>query len=96
MQVDHAICLICSFNWQFDGFVEVGEVTECDHCARVMTIGRWYGESYPSLFGSFFRSPQCPQCHGTNSIRGKKVGYGFPDLFLRQCQGCWSVWAARK
>ncbi len=96
MQVDHCVCPNCSALWDFDEPEDVGVVTHCNLCAKDFRAGRWFGKHYPSLFGSFLRSPQCPQCQGTNSVRGKKVGYGFPDLYLRQCQGCWSVWAARK
>jgi hypothetical protein len=96
MGYDHAVCPICAFIWHFDGLVEAGEIVHCDNCARDFRAGRWCGKHYPNALANLFSRPACPQCNSTNSFRGKKVGYGFPDLYMRQCQDCWSVWVARK
>lgn len=48
MGVDHAVCINCSFIWQFDGMEDVGVVHHCDHCARPFTVGRWCGKHYPN------------------------------------------------
>lgn len=94
--LDHAPCPNCAFMWYFDGPVAPGEIAHCDNCARDFRAGRWHGKHYPSLLGSLLRAPQCPGCGGTNSVRGKQVGYSFPDLFMRQCNDCHSIWVARK
>lgn len=96
MEVDHCACPTCATLWHLDGKEEVGVVMHCDNCARNFKVGRWYGRFYPTLFGSLFRKPACPQCGGTNSVRGRQVGRSFPDLFLRQCNDCCAVWIARK
>jgi len=96
MGYDHAICPNCAYIWQFDGLVEAAEIVHCDNCARDFRAGRWCGKHYPSLFGSLFRAPQCPQCSGTNSVRGKQVGFYSVRLYLRQCRDCHAVWIARK
>jgi len=96
MGYDHAACPHCGWIWQFDGLLEPGEVVHCNHCANDFRAGRWCGKHYPSFFGSLFRSPVCPQCNGTNSVRGKQVGFYSIRLYMRQCRDCHAVWVARK
>ena len=96
MGFDHAVCINCAFLWRFDGLEDAGVVHHCDNCARPFTVGRWCGKHYPNAFVGLFSRPACPQCGGTSSTRGKQVGHGNPDLYMRQCQSCWSVWVARK
>ena len=97
MQVDHCICPHCTALWQFEVLVETGDVEHCDCCARNFRVGKWYGKYFPTLFGSLFSKPKCPQCDGTNSTRGKQVAFWPPlDLYVRQCQVCDAVWVARK
>ncbi len=97
MGVDHAVCINCSFIWQFDGMEDAGVVHHCDHCGNDFIVGRWYGKHYPNALVGLFSSPACPQCTSTDSTRGKQVQASFPRLYLRQCNNnkCCSVWVAR-
>lgn len=95
MEVDHAPCPNCAWMWYFDGPEDVAVVHECGNCGRDFRVGRWYGQHYPNALVGMFSRPACPQCNSTDSTRGKQVKASFPRLYLRQCNECWSVWAAR-
>ena len=93
-RTDKCICIRCGSRYELDDPVEAGYKMQCDNCARVMTVGRFFGKHYAGVLKRSVERPRCPSCGSQNSTCGKKVLIGFtsPDLYLRQCNQCHAVW----
>ena len=91
---DIGSCIFCGCRFQYENPVEIGFVDECPQCESQITIGLFVGTHYDNFLVRKVKPPSCPKCNSTNTLCGMKIEIGFagPDLYLRQCEECHTVW----
>ena len=91
---DVGTCIRCGSRYQYDIPREIGSVDHCDECESRFIVGPFVGTFYDNFLVRKVVPPSCPKCKSKNTLCGMKVRKSLaePDLHLRQCNECHTVW----